>query len=110
MDLMIVQRENYCVQNNCLECNLQFRRSVYLCWLSTEGALHACMRVCVRWATCGPAWLCSVAVGKEMLIFGLRDDPLTTLGLFHHVQTLNHIMEEGEADMRQTDLLQYLKE
>ena len=65
--------------------------------------MHALCEALMQ-GTWAPAWLSSMTVGQQILVLGLREEPLTALGLFHHIQRLNHIMEEGGADERQTDM------
>ena len=45
-----------------------------------------------------------------MLLLGLRDESLTSLGFLHHIHTLYHILEVGGAEQRKTDQLENLKE
>ena len=45
-----------------------------------------------------------------MLLLGLRDESLTSLGFLHHIHTLYHILEVGGAEQRQADQLENLEE
>ena len=71
------------------------------------------MNACVLQGTWGPTWLhvvCCVS-RVRLLPLGLRDEPLTALLILHHLlQSLNHSVEVGGSDERQTDVLQHLEE
>ena len=62
------------------------------------------------YSTCGPPGRCCVTVGQQRLLLSLRDQPLvglglrdealTALGFFHHIQRLNHSVEVRGAEER----------
>lgn len=64
--------------------------------------------------TCGSAWprsgaiKLSATVLQQQVVLGLGDEPLAALGLLHHVQRLDHIVEVVGADERQPDMLEDL--
>ena len=71
-------------------------------YVRIKGYLWSCCVTEGLKGTCGPAWSCCVTEG---LVFGLRDEALTALLFFHHIQRLNHSVAVGGADERHTDVL-----